>query len=299
MELRSDFLPQLKIREQELTGFVSKRVRNYSLIVANLFTRETLHVSFDRWKNLEVHCNDDQSIRHSHLSKTDSTKNKLPELSFNRLQPTEEYYGLKKRSFGRFVAREAMLDEEYWAASWLRAEAHWESLSFTRHVDAYKRNYAEQEFYALRQRCSVQDGRSLKCFCFVTVKKEEKNVRRTVLNSVVGTLDLSIRQYVQGETYPGEVKRQSGIFAPFDTHRYAYIANVCVAKFARRQGIASNMLYLATEVATSEGMNQLFVHVDEGNKCALDLYRKVGFEVVEAASSQVSNDLRLLMSMEL
>lgn len=35
------------------------------------------------------------------------------------------------------------------------------------------------------------------------VKKEEKNVRRTVLNSVVGTLDLSIRQYLQGETYPG------------------------------------------------------------------------------------------------
>lgn len=40
---------------------------------------------------------------------------------------------------------------------------------------------------------------------------------------------------------------------PFDTHKYAYIANVCVAKFARRQGIASNMLYLASDVATTEG----------------------------------------------
>lgn len=35
------------------------------------------------------------------------------------------------------------------------------------------------------------------------VKKEEKNVRRTVLNSVVGTLDLSIRKFVQRERYPG------------------------------------------------------------------------------------------------
>ncbi|CAH9094410.1 unnamed protein product [Cuscuta epithymum] len=299
MELRSEFLPQLRIREQELGGVVSKRVKNESLIVVNMFTRETLHVSFDRWKNLEVHCNDDQNIRHSHLFKSEITKNKLPELSFNRLQPTEEYSGLRKRSFGRFVAREAMLDEEYWAASWLRAEAHWESQSFTRHVDAYKRNFADQEFYSLRQRCSVQDRRSLKCFCFVAVKKEDKNVRRTVLNSVVGTMDLSIRQFVQGETYPGEVKRQSGVFAPFDAHRYAYIANVCVAKFARRQGIASNMLYLASDVALSEGMNQLFVHVNEGDKVALDLYRKVGFEVVKAASSRVSNEHMLLMSMEL
>nr|GMD12862.1 Peptide alpha-N-acetyltransferase [Ipomoea batatas] len=284
MVLRSEFLPRLKFREDEFGGFMPKQLKNDSLGVVNMFSRETLHVSYDRWKNLEVHCNNDQSIHHSPLSKSDSTKHKLLELSFNRLQPTEEHCGLKKHSFGRFVAREAMLAEEYWAASWLRAEAHCESLSGMRHVDTYKRKYAEQ------------------------VKKEEKNVRRTVLNSVVGTLDLSIRLFVQGETYPGEVKRQSGVFAPFDVHRYAYIANVSVAKYARRQGIASNMLYLAADVAMSEGMKKLFVHVNEKNKIALDLYRKVGFEsleftvlavqVVKAASSPVSSEQKLLMSCE-
>nr|GMD75181.1 putative late blight resistance protein homolog R1A-4 [Ipomoea batatas] len=81
-------------------------------------------------------------------------------------------------------------------------------------------------------------------------------------------------------------------------HRYAYIANVSVAKYARRQGIASNMLYLAADVAMSEGMKKLFVHVNEKNKIALDLYRKVGFEVVKAASSHVSSEQKLLMSME-
>lgn len=40
----------------------------------------------------------------------------------------------------------------------------------------------------------------------VQVKKEEKNIRRTVLNSVVGTLDLSIRLLFRGETYPGVCK---------------------------------------------------------------------------------------------
>lgn len=53
-----------------------------------------------------------------------------------------------------------------------------------------------------------------------------------------------------------EVKRLSTVLAcqePCDAHKYAYVANVCVSKFAQRQGIASNMLYLATDVATLSG----------------------------------------------
>ena len=47
------------------------------------------------------------------MSTSDSQR--LPELSFNRLQPTEEEVdGLQRRHFGRFLAREAVLDEEYW-----------------------------------------------------------------------------------------------------------------------------------------------------------------------------------------
>ncbi|KAG8388920.1 hypothetical protein BUALT_Bualt02G0175400 [Buddleja alternifolia] len=264
-------------------------------------SRETFPAQYYRWKNLEVHCNNEQNIRHLALSKNEGTK--LHGLSFDRLQLTDqECSGLKKLNFGRFVAREAILDEEYWTAAWLRAEAHWESLSYMRHVDSFKRKYAEQEFYALKRRCFGQEGNSLSCFCFVATKKEDKNVRRTVLNSIVGTLDLSIRQFVQGETYPGEIQRLSAVLAsqePFDAHKYAYIANVCVAKFARRQGIALNMLYLATDVATVAGMKQLFVHVNADNKPAQDLYEKTGFKVVEAALSPMSKDQRILMSMEL
>lgn len=78
--------------------------------------REAFPVSYDRWKNIEVHCNNDQSIRQTPLSKQDNAK--LPELSFNRLQQTDDgYCGLQKRNFGRFIAREAVLDEEYWVCS--------------------------------------------------------------------------------------------------------------------------------------------------------------------------------------
>lgn len=303
MELRGKFLIQFKVRQQQLHSpiwLLPQRRKQRPLFVLSTF-RETFPPSHARWKTLEVHCNSDQSVWQQAVSRRESSKH--PELSFNRLQLSEkECSELQKRSFGRFVAREARLDEEYWTAAWLRAEANWESLSYMRHVDSYKRKYAEQEFYALKRRCAGRDGNSLKCFCFVAVKKEDKNIRRTVLNSVVGTLDLSIRQLFRGETYPGDVKSLSSALAsqePYEARRYGYVANVCVSKFARRQGIASNMLCLATDFATSSGMKQLFVHVNVDNHPAQELYTRAGFKFVEAASSPLSEDQRLLMSMEL
>lgn len=35
------------------------------------------------------------------------------------------------------------------------------------------------------------------------VKSEETNSKRTVMNSVIGTLDISIRYLLHGETFPG------------------------------------------------------------------------------------------------
>ncbi|XP_075512080.1 GCN5-related N-acetyltransferase 6, chloroplastic-like isoform X2 [Primulina tabacum] len=270
MELKSNFLPEFKVQQPKLTCLISSNKRD-STPVIDMFTRETFPAQYYRWKHLEVHCNNDQNIQNLGLSKNETSK--LPELSFDRLQLTDqECTGLQRRNFGRFVARGAILDEEYW------------------------------EFYALKRRCFGQEGKSLNCFCLVAVKKEEKNVRRTVLNSIVGTLDLSIRQFVQGETYPEDIKRYSAVLVnqdPLDMHKYAYIANVCVAKFARRQGIASNMIYLATDVAIASGMKQLFVHVNADNRPAQDLYRKTGFKVIEAALSNLSKDQRILMSMDL
>ncbi|KAK9156556.1 hypothetical protein Scep_003130 [Stephania cephalantha] len=245
---------------------------------------ENLSTSCQIFKAAEVHCtNSSQSSQQSLPTTSDSSR--LPGLTFNQLQLTDrECSGVQKHGFGQFIARGALIDAEYWAAAWLRAEAQYES-----------------EFYAVKRRCSGRDGNSLKCSCIVTVKKEEPNVRRTVLNSVVGTLDLSIRQFLSGETFPGELKKYSAVLASheaYDAHKYTYIANLCVSKFARRQGIASNMLYLATNVAASAGMKQLFVHVDAGNNPAQELYRKTGFKMVENAP-QPANDPRRLMCMYL
>lgn len=50
-----------------------------------------------------------------------------PDLQFDRLQTSDQdLVQEKKFEFGRFIAREAILDEELWTAAWLRAESHWE-----------------------------------------------------------------------------------------------------------------------------------------------------------------------------
>ncbi|XP_028124727.1 probable N-acetyltransferase san [Camellia sinensis] len=133
------------------------------------------------------------------------------------------------------------------------------------------------------------------------VKKEDKNVKCTILKSVVGTLDLSIRYLLPGETFPGEMVK-APLFCSIDRtgqNRYSYIANLCVSKSARRQGIAMNMLYFAVKLAKSNGAQQVFVHVHRKNRPAQELYQKMGFEVVEMATPQLSKEQTFLLCFEL
>eukprot|EP00252_Welwitschia_mirabilis_P007199 TRINITY_DN1834_c0_g1_i6.p1 TRINITY_DN1834_c0_g1~~TRINITY_DN1834_c0_g1_i6.p1 ORF type:complete len:185 (-),score=26.70 TRINITY_DN1834_c0_g1_i6:423-977(-) len=178
----------------------------------------------------------------------------------------------------------------------MRAESHYEAQPYDRFVDSHKRKFAEQEFNALKRRCFGRDGHSLKCFCIVAVKREEKSSRRTVLNSVVGTLDLSIRQLLHGETFPGEHVKGCVYLSNKSGHsRYGYVANVCVAKYARRQGIASNMLHLAIEIAGLSGVKDVYVHVNTDNKGAQQLYRNIGFKRVEEATSFLLKERKELL----
>lgn len=244
-----------------------------------------------------------------------SKKNKKEELSiiphlessssssdfrFDRLQPSDQELGTdrKRLEFGHYVARQAFLDEEFWTAAWLRAESHWENRANERYVDNFKRKFAHQEFNAIKRRSRGQIGQ--KCTCIVTVMKEVKNVKRTVIKSVVGTLDLCIRYMLHGETFPGERVR-TPLFCSInrtDTNKYGYIANLCVIKSARRRGIARNMLHFAVESAKSESVEHVYVHVHRSNIPALELYQKMGFEIVEVASSQLVEDQTYLLCLK-
>ncbi|GAB4838038.1 hypothetical protein Ancab_027566 [Ancistrocladus abbreviatus] len=218
------------------------------------------------------------------------------DLQFNRLQPSDEEFNIqRKREFGDFMAREAVLEEEYWTAAWLRAESHWENRPNERYADSYRRKYAEQEYDAIRRRCKTYHGQ--KCTCIVAVKKEDRNVKRTVIKSIVGTLDLSTRYLLQGESFPRERVKAP----PFcstektDAHKYGYVANLCVSKSARRNSIASNMMLFAIESAKLKGVEQVFVHVHRDNKPAQQLYQKLGFERVDIASPQLLEEQMYLL----
>ncbi|PKA52338.1 hypothetical protein AXF42_Ash010234 [Apostasia shenzhenica] len=204
------------------------------------------------------------------------------DLRFDKLQPSEEDIECRhRRVFGRFVVREAIIDEEYWTAAWLRAESHWENQLGARNAEFHKRKLAEQEFNAVKRRCNTKLAE--KCFCIIAVKKEDKCVKRTILSSIVGTLDFSIRQLLCGQSFPGDYTKTplSCSFFRRDLPMYGYIANLCVAKYARRQGIASNMLLLALDAAREYGLDQVFVDVLKDNIAAQKLYEKIGFQIFE------------------
>lgn len=253
----------------------------------------------------------DQMKKKEEIPRRSNRRSDLPRLGyqsnpsdfrFDRLQPSDDEIDCKhKRAFGRYIAREALLDEEFWIAAWLRAESHCEGKPGTRHVDTFKRQFAEREFNAIKRRCT---GPQLaeKSTCIIAVKKDEGSVKkRTVLNSVVGTLDINIRHLLCGETFPGERMKSSvscSIFGRNDRPVYGYIANLSVAKYARRRGIASNMLLLAVEAAKSYGANEVFVHVHKDNAGALKLYERLGFKMVEKATTQSLEEQKYLLCLK-
>ncbi|KAL6660207.1 hypothetical protein ACP70R_002329 [Stipagrostis hirtigluma subsp. patula] len=127
---------------------------------------------------------------------------------------------------------------------------------------------------------------------------EVKNddLRRTVLNSVVGTLDVCVRHPLHGEKFPAEpgtLSLHCRIYQP-DQPKFGYLTNVCVAKYARRQGIASNMLLLAIDAAKLNGAENIYIHVHKDNLPAWKLYDKIGFKMVDLDGVRHSSDLCLL-----
>ncbi|XP_022888076.1 uncharacterized protein LOC111403709 isoform X2 [Olea europaea var. sylvestris] len=87
---------------------------------------------------------------------------------FDKLQPIGELAIHENRvKIGQFVTREALLDEEFWTAAWLRAETHWEDRENDKYADNYKRKFTEQAFNELKKRCRTQLGE--KSICIVMV----------------------------------------------------------------------------------------------------------------------------------
>ncbi|XP_024390130.1 GCN5-related N-acetyltransferase 6, chloroplastic isoform X2 [Physcomitrium patens] len=200
-----------------------------------------------------------------------------------------ESQNLKNRcsaTYNHFDIHEARLEYELKDAAWLRADAYSEQQPFTRYVDSFKKKFAEQEFAALKRRLSGQPGSYVSnTLPTDSIEVDWQDCEKD--RQVLGTLDFSLHRPSPGESFGG--------------HRlpYGYIANVCVEKSARKQGIASALLERAVQIGRDWGLNAIYVHTHATNEPAFKLYVKKGFEALQSGSSQKLVDgnilLRLIM----
>jgi len=90
-----------------------RRDRSFSCIISISHNRQKISRKRTR-KFAVIQCNNSApGIQNSTPPQADAVG--LSGLSFDRLQPTDQDCKSRhKRAFGKFVAREAILDEEYW-----------------------------------------------------------------------------------------------------------------------------------------------------------------------------------------
>ncbi|KAI3957079.1 hypothetical protein MKW92_043098 [Papaver armeniacum] len=181
-----------------------------------------------------------------------------------------------------YVVREAKFDEEFWVSARLKAEGFYEEHPQDRYAaGSFKKKHAEQEYNVIKRRCKERTIQPY--MCIIAIRKEGENA----LKNVVGTLDYRVKYLLRGETYPEEVVKVK-MFTTFkkrESQRYVIISNLTVAQSARFIGVGSSMLKFAIESAKQNGIKQVFLHVRRDNKPALALYEKLGFKILEKATS--------------
>ncbi|WP_320112452.1 GNAT family N-acetyltransferase [Draconibacterium orientale] len=65
----------------------------------------------------------------------------------------------------------------------------------------------------------------------------------------------------------------------YDVKRSVYVAEMMVEKSKQRQGIGKRLLTLFLKEADTKRFDHAFIRVWEENEAAVDLYKKMGFEV--------------------
>mmetsp|Transcript_4857 Transcript_4857/g.20925 ORF Transcript_4857/g.20925 Transcript_4857/m.20925 type:complete len:243 (-) Transcript_4857:2159-2887(-) len=94
-------------------------------------------------------------------------------------------------------------------------------------------------------------------FCFVAAETGAPREK-----SVIGTLDATLHQSANGESFP----------------RAIYVSSIAVRKDRRRMGVASSMLQKVDQLALQLNITSIFLHVEPWNTAAVKLYRRMGYQ---------------------
>lgn len=118
----------------------------------------------------------------------------------------------------------------------------------------------------LKQRLRSQSPRYV---CLAAVPAAEGSGDRTP--AIAGTAEASLRQ-------PW----------PWQGDRHVYVSNLAVEQGFRRQGVASALLQSCEHIAQRWQVDELRLHVMEDNRAAQALYRKAGFQTLQAEDTPAS-----------
>lgn len=163
---------------------------------------------------------------------------------------------------------------EFEVASELRATAFYEDLEARqalpfppRFVATFRREFAQRERRALKERTAQPSGPSRRCLCLMS---------RLPDLGLVGCLDVSVRA--------GPCASQVNGVCVGDGEEYVYVDNVAVDSAARRRGSASAMLEASSDIAMTWGAGFIYTHVHADNVAARRLYHAYGFRAPKGVS---------------
>ena len=156
---------------------------------------------------------------------------------------------------------------EFSVAAELRATAFYDDLEARqalpfppRFIATFRREFAQRECLALKERTAKLTGTSRRCLCLMAKHSEL---------GLVGCLDISARV--------GPCASQVNGLCIDDDEEYVYIDNVAVDGRARRLGSASAMLEVSSGIALEWGACFVYTHVHADNVAARRLYHAYGF----------------------
>ncbi|DBA74993.1 TPA: hypothetical protein ACH3X1_010336 [Trebouxia sp. C0004] len=174
--------------------------------------------------------------------------------------------------------REAQTDAELKSIGWLRARSFYAyppERAFAGQI--HQTMIAEEEYKALkieqlrRRQLAGEDQTKDRSICLVARAAAGCDLPED--EGLLGTLDLYAVRSVQGEVLIG------------NSDNAAYLANVCVADTARRQGIGGALIQAARQVAKTWGVDALYVHIMAVNEGAKTFYQLHGFVTEQEESS--------------
>jgi ribosomal protein S18 acetylase RimI-like enzyme len=120
----------------------------------------------------------------------------------------------------------------------------------------FKLGIAEDLRHRLRNRSTYNNDRSPHQVCAIARYD----------NLIVGTVEIGARASSH-RTHP---------------HCYVYVSNLAVSSDFRQQGVARALLTNCEQITRDWGYSELYLHVMADNDRGMNLYRKLGYEIVSS-----------------